>query len=214
VQNHYNEPRLYRIMGQDGKFVQMMINQAKQHPVTGVVQIVNDVTVGKYKVTIDDAPISDTFLNAQFNEMLMILQKMGPAIGSQLPMFADLIIDASSMPRKDEWIERLKAAAQAGQQEKQKAELQKDAWFEAELSRVQMGQPAVGGHFPQPPEPPDPNGAQHASAAPHGGHGHAGHPHGAHPHAAHHQADHDPYAGTPADQRVVPFTHAPQRGGG
>ena len=118
IQNHYTEPRLYRIMGKNGKFSQVMLNQEQQDPTSGLTAIINDVTIGKYQVVIDDAPLSDTFLNAQFEEMLMLLQKMGPAVAPFMPMFADLIIDMSSMPRKEEWIERIQAVAQAqGQQQ-------------------------------------------------------------------------------------------------
>jgi len=45
------------------------------------------------------------------------LQKTGPAIGHNLPMFADLIMDLSSLPRKDEWVERFKALQKQGQQQ-------------------------------------------------------------------------------------------------
>lgn len=113
IQQHYTEPRMYRIMGANGKFSQILINQAQQDPTSGLARIVNDVTIGKYAVTVDDAPLSSTFLNAQYEEMLDLLEKLGPAIGQYMPMFADLIIDMSSMPRKDEWIERIKAMGQA-----------------------------------------------------------------------------------------------------
>jgi len=205
VQAHYNEPRLYKIMGEDGHFVQFMINQAQQHPQTGVVQIANDIRVGKYKVVIDDTPISDTFLNAQFNEMLMILEKMGPAIGQQLPMFADLILDASSMPRKDEWIERLKAAQQQAQQKQQVADQQQQQWFLAELQRVMSGMPPAGSHYPQVPVPPHPS--QHGK----GQH----QPHQPHPHQPHHGHGQQPHQShEEATQNVVPFSGAPQQGHG
>ncbi len=130
IQNHYTEQRLYRIMGKDGKFSQIMLNQAQHDQATGVTRIINDVTVGKYQVVVDDSPISDTFLNAQFQEMMHILQQMGPTIAPYMPMFADLIMDMSSMPRKDEWVERIQAIfkqhqdAQAQQQQQQHAHAQ------------------------------------------------------------------------------------------
>jgi hypothetical protein len=144
IQNHYTEPRLYRIMGKDGKFSQIMLNQQAQNKITGVIQIMNDVTVGKYAVKVDDAPLSDTFLDAQFQEMLMLLQKMGPAVAPYMPMFADLMIDMSSMPRKDEWIERIKAVAEKSQQDQQ------------------QGKPPPGHH------PPAPHGGGHPAHPPAG----------------------------------------------
>lgn len=122
VQKHYTEPRFFRILGENGKFTEFIINQMQQsgdmlnNPAT---QIINDITVGKYAADIDDAPLSATFLNAQYEEMMTLLEKMGPALGPSLPMFADLIIDASTMPNKREWIDRFKqlmGAQQAAQQ--------------------------------------------------------------------------------------------------
>lgn len=109
IQNHYTEPRLYRIMGEDGHFVVTEINKQVSDPGTGAItRVINDVTVGKYISAVDDSPLSATFLNAQFEEMLLLLEKMGPALAPYLPMFADLMIGMSSLPRKDEWIERFK----------------------------------------------------------------------------------------------------------
>lgn len=142
VQRYYTEPRLYRIMGKNGKFSQLMLNQEQQDPTSGIAAIVNDVTIGKYEVVIDEAPLSDTFLNAQFEEMLMLLGKMGPAVAQFMPMFADLIIDMSSLPRKDEWIERIKAVAEAQQAQAQQ----------------QGQQPHPGGGGPQPPHGGPPQG--------------------------------------------------------
>lgn len=116
IQKHYTEQRMFRVMGEDGKFTQTIINQMQVDPAGGVKRVINDITVGKYITAIDDAPMSSTFLNAQFEEMLQLLEKMGPAMGQFLPLFSDLIIDMSSLPRKQEWIERFKAviAAQTG----------------------------------------------------------------------------------------------------
>lgn len=153
IQNHYTEPRLYRVMGEDGQFVQTLINQQQQDPTTGLKHILNDVTVGKYAVTVDDSPLSATFANAQFEEMLMLLEKMGPAIAPFLPAFADLIMDQSSLPRKDEWIERFKqvAAAASGQQ--------------------QQGAPPPGGGAPPPGQRalPAPQGGAQPQPQPHPG---------------------------------------------
>jgi hypothetical protein len=177
IQGWYTEPRLYRIMGKNGHFSQLLLNEEVQDPTGGLAAIKNDVTVGKYAVAIDDAPLSDTFLHAQFEEMLMLLEKLGPAIGPYLPMAADLLIDASSMPRKDEWIERIKAMWQANAQNQQQQQQQAQ----------QHGQ-----------------GAHHAQ--PHGGaHHHAGHaPHGGMP--SPHQETPGPLGGGPVAANVTPFT--------
>lgn len=111
VQNHYTEKRIYRITGADSKESQIVINQMMMDPMSGVKKILNDVTLGKYAIVVDDSPISPSYHEAQFDEMMIVLEKLGPIIGPMLPGFADLIISASSMPRKEEWIERLQAIA-------------------------------------------------------------------------------------------------------
>jgi hypothetical protein len=73
--------------------------------------IANDVSIGKYIVAIDETPLSATFASAQFEEMMTLLEKMGPAMAPFIPAFADLVMDVSSLPRKDEWVERFKAVA-------------------------------------------------------------------------------------------------------
>ncbi|MER8602801.1 hypothetical protein NKH48_03265 [Mesorhizobium sp. M1233] len=108
-QNHYTEKRMYRVLGEDGKFTQILINEMQMDPASGIKRILNDITVGKYSAIVDEQPLSATFANAQFEEMMTLLEKMGPAIGPALPAFADLIVDMSSLPRKSEWIERFKA---------------------------------------------------------------------------------------------------------
>lgn len=110
IQNHYTEARMFRVLGEDGKFTQTLINQMQVDPTSGIKRILNDVTIGKYTAVIDEQPLSATFANAQFEEMLTLLEKMGPAIGPFLPMFGDLIVDMSSLPRKAEWTERLQQA--------------------------------------------------------------------------------------------------------
>ncbi|WOF74144.1 portal protein [Parvibaculaceae bacterium PLY_AMNH_Bact1] len=113
IQNHYTEARMARALGEDGKFAEILINQQQVDGVTGTTRILNDVTVGKYTVTVDEVPLAASFANAQFDEMMIIMEKIAPGIGQFIPMFADLIVDASSLPRKAEWIERLKQLNQA-----------------------------------------------------------------------------------------------------
>lgn len=153
MQNHYTEQRLYRIMGKDGKFSQIMLNQAVQEQPTGITRILNDITVGKYQVKIDDSPISDTFLNAQFQEMLTILQQMGPSIAPFLPMFADLILDMSSMPRKDEWIERIQGIFQHQQQQAQAQQHAQQQHQQGQHPQQGHGAPPHHGGAPQPQQP-------------------------------------------------------------
>ena len=104
IQGHYVEERMFRILGEDGHIASATINQRND----SVNTIINDVTVGKYVATVDESPMSATFANAQFEEMMLLLEKMGPSVAPYIPMFADLIVDMSSMPRKQDWTERFK----------------------------------------------------------------------------------------------------------
>jgi hypothetical protein len=103
VQKHYTEQRVFRILGEDGKFMQTVINQEMRDPATGLTSKLNDVTAGKYSVQIDEAPLAASFANAQFEEALMLAEKM--KIPPQAIM--DIIIDLSSIPRKEEVKQRM-----------------------------------------------------------------------------------------------------------
>ncbi len=106
AQEHYTEPRMFRILGENGKSQLVQINQR-----IAVDQIANDITVGKYLVSIDERPLTATFQAGQFEELMNILQKLGPIgqmIASTRP---DLIVDMSSLPNKDEWKQALQEAA-------------------------------------------------------------------------------------------------------
>lgn len=108
MQRHYTEQRIFRYTGEDGKQAQVIINQSVQHPdQPTVVDRINDVTLGKYGVRVDETPMSASFRNAQFEEALLILEKMAPALGANILGLADILIDMSSLPRKEEFKSRV-----------------------------------------------------------------------------------------------------------
>lgn len=108
-QNYYTERRIFRVLGEDGNRDPFAINELINDPVSGAKRILNDITLGKYTVVVDERPLNPTFEAAQFEEAMGILEKLAPALGNFLPMFADLLIGMSSLPRKQEWIERFQA---------------------------------------------------------------------------------------------------------
>jgi hypothetical protein len=111
-QNFYTEHRIYRIMGDDSSLTTLAINE-KQQVGTNAVNRLNDITVGKYSVTVDSKPISATFKQAQFEETMMIIEKLGP-IGQALAQSnPELILNQSSLPQKQAWIKALQAAKEA-----------------------------------------------------------------------------------------------------
>lgn len=111
-QKHYTEERIYRTLGEDSSVVIYEINK-KMETGTNAVTRMNDITIGKYATEIDEVPISATFKQAQFEEMMLLLEKLGPIGGLLAQTRPDLMIDLSSMPRKQEWKQALMAAAGA-----------------------------------------------------------------------------------------------------
>lgn len=108
VQKHYTEERVFRILGEDGRQNRLVLNQAVMDPEgVNVVDRMNDVTLGKYTVMVEETPMAKTFQNAQFEEAMALLEKMGPIAGQVLPAVIDIIIDMSSLPRKEEFKERM-----------------------------------------------------------------------------------------------------------
>jgi hypothetical protein len=107
-QQHYTEQRFFRLIGDNGKDEELTINELLD--LEAIKRIKNDITVGKYQVVVDPSPLSATFQAAQFEEMMTLLEKLGPAGAAAVPAVIDLIIGMSSMPQKDEWIKRLQAA--------------------------------------------------------------------------------------------------------
>lgn len=106
-QTHYSEPRIFRAIGEDSKLAMHEINVRQTDPAnSAIVRIINDITVGKYAAVVDPVPLSATFQSAQFDEMMTLLEKLAPALGGQIGAFADLIIQASSLSRKDDWVQR------------------------------------------------------------------------------------------------------------
>lgn len=109
VQRFYTEERIIRVVGEDGSLITSIINQPNIDPYGRFVGKLNDVTIGKYQVVVDETPMSASFQNAQFEEAILLAEKMGLQ-GPAAMAFIDVLIDLSSMPRKDEIKERMKAA--------------------------------------------------------------------------------------------------------
>jgi len=91
IQSFYTEPRLLRVQDINGSWNAVGINIADA---TG--RIVNDVTIGRYDVAVDETSLSATFLNAQFEELMELIEKGILPI----PMIQDIAVDLSSAPQK------------------------------------------------------------------------------------------------------------------
>jgi hypothetical protein len=104
VQKHYTEPRIFRILGEDGKDAQVLLNMEAKDPKTGLTRVLNDVTSGRYDTVIDERPLSATFANGQFEEMMTIVKDVlgNPALAP----YADLVMKNSSLSNKDDFVAR------------------------------------------------------------------------------------------------------------
>jgi hypothetical protein len=101
-QRFYTEPRIYKITGKDGKRVAFMINQQQFGMPNTASEILNDITVGRYITNISERPLSESFLSAQYEELLAIIERLQPSIPNIGLLLADQLIDVSTMPNKDE----------------------------------------------------------------------------------------------------------------
>ena len=107
-QYHYTEERILRIAGEDGQLVTRIINQSLEDPNTGALQRLNDIGLGTYSIAIDQTPFAASMMNAQFEELMLMIEKgVVPA-----QMAADILIDLSTIPRKDEIKKRMKQILQ------------------------------------------------------------------------------------------------------
>lgn len=103
-QNHYTEERLFQIVGTGGKTEAMRINFKDE-----LGNIVNNITLGKYKIDVSETPLTASFLNAQMEEMLSLAEKgLLP-----IPVIQDIAIDLSTLPQKELIKMRLNAILKA-----------------------------------------------------------------------------------------------------
>lgn len=98
IQDFYTEQRTIRILGEGPEEPDEVITINQKAEAIGT--ILNDVTMGKYNVVIDDVPASASFREAQFQETIE-MAKVG------VPVPPDVMIDASSLPKKEQIKQRI-----------------------------------------------------------------------------------------------------------
>lgn len=111
-QDFYTEERFIQAEGEDGTTQQATINETYTiQDIDGTEEqvILDDVTSGEYQVVIDEAPATATFMEAQFQEALALRDK-------GVPIPDHILVELSTMPRKQEIVEGIQeemAAMQA-----------------------------------------------------------------------------------------------------
>lgn len=91
-QDHYTQARVYRMSSNPDKPEILQINQMDA---AGV--ITNDIGLGRYKTTVDSTPISASFMQAQFEEIMDLVEKQ--IIPREIVQ--DVAIEVSSLPHKE-----------------------------------------------------------------------------------------------------------------
>lgn len=134
VQNHYTQRRVYSTIDDNGQPGTTTIND-----MIASGEIVNDVAVGNYDVSVDESPLSASFLAAQFDEMIDMVEK------GILPIEAvqDVAVDISSLPRKDLIKQRVQAIMAAKGIPMGDAVMQPGAAQQIAAQGAQPGQPPV-----------------------------------------------------------------------
>lgn len=127
VQDFYTEERMVLIRGTDGKDVQQTINR-----MDAAGEIANNIRVGNYEVMVEEAPLSQSFIQGQFTEAMEMREK-------GIPIPDDIIIKLSSLPNKDEVLRRM----------------EEDRIRAIEIAKIQAAMVKVGaGLDPSQPAPP------------------------------------------------------------
>lgn len=101
----------------------MTLNERVIDPITGEEKIVNDVSVGKYDIILDEAPESINLESENFENILK-LAEIGAKTGQQVPF--DMIVELSPFPNKKKLLERM-AQMQQQQMQMQQMALQAQA---------------------------------------------------------------------------------------
>jgi hypothetical protein len=94
IQSYYTEERIVKTVSSDGTEENYVANQKAAE------RIINNLSVGSYDVVIDSAPISATFTQGQFDQV-MEMRKEG------IPVPDDVVVDLSSIPQKTKIKKRL-----------------------------------------------------------------------------------------------------------
>lgn len=96
IQGFYTEPRLIISRSGSGGDKQIWINARD-----AAGEIVNNVSFGRYNIAVEEAPLSASFMQGQFEEALELVK-------AGIPIPPDILVGLSSMPNKEEIKQALK----------------------------------------------------------------------------------------------------------
>jgi len=128
VQQYYTEERLIQITDEADPMkpeVPLVVNQ-----VTPEGQIINDLTLGEYKVVVGTMPTRDNYDEVQFAEAIQLRQ-------AGVPIPDDLIVDYSHLAKKGEIAKRIRIMQGMEPPSEEQAQIQQFQ-AEAEIKKVQL----------------------------------------------------------------------------
>jgi hypothetical protein len=114
----YDSERIVRIMGEDGGEDWVLINQTVIDQQTGKQVIINDLTEGKYDITVSTGPSYQTQRMEASDSLLAFVQAV-PQAG---PLIQDLLADLQDWPGADKLSRRLKHGVPPGVMDPQEME--------------------------------------------------------------------------------------------
>lgn len=100
----YDTPRAVRVLGKDGAEDWVQLYEEVVDPQTGEATVLNDLSAGKYDVTVSTGASYDT-QRMEFVDALVQLSQGNPLVAQGVP---DLIVGSMDFPKADEAAERLK----------------------------------------------------------------------------------------------------------
>lgn len=106
----YDAERVIRIRGEDESITSAKVNAMGQDPETGVERVMNDLTVGKYDVTIAAGPSYTT----QRQEAAEAMTQMAQSWPQLMEIAGDKVVASMDWPGADEIAERIKKTLPPG----------------------------------------------------------------------------------------------------
>jgi hypothetical protein len=136
VPQFYTTEKTFRIIGQNGGFEFVTINQQVTQVDERTQQVIrrtlNDLSVGEYDIVVADTPATATQRTAQFWSLVDACGKLG----IQGNMVLDILLDLSDIPQKEEIKQRMQQQQQQqAQAQQQQMQMQIELEREKKLSR-------------------------------------------------------------------------------
>lgn len=131
-----------QVDGARGKRV-IRLNQPKVHDHTQLEIVHNNVKKARLKVVLDDMPATATFRQQQFQRIAEMLTNMAKFAPETAVKFMDLLVEASDVPNKDEFVDRIReviglAKDPSTMSPEEQAAAEQQAKEKAQLKELQM----------------------------------------------------------------------------